>query len=121
MSDLADEVRAYAAANDNQPMDATASGLINSISSAIGSVADMGYKLQNQQYQAQAQSQDIQLKKFLGTLGFQTQMVQAQSAADVARITAQKAVATAQGAATGLSPMVLLLGAGLIFLLAKKA
>jgi hypothetical protein len=102
------------------PQDVNAAGLINSISSAVGNVADMGFKLQNQQYQTQAQAQDLQLKKLLGTLGFQTQVVQAQSAADIARINAQKAVATAQGGTSAISPMVLLLGVGLIYFMAKK-
>jgi len=98
----------------------TASGLLNSISSTIGSVADMGFKLQNQQYQAQAQAQDIQLKSLLGTLGFKTQVVQAQSAAEVARINALKQVQTAQSGGGSLSPMMMLLIAGGIYLLAKK-
>ena len=102
------------------PQEATASGLLNSISSAIGNVADMGFKLQNQQYQTQAQAQDIQLKKLLGTLGFQTQVVQAQSAADIARINAQKQVAQASGMGSSLSPTVLILGAGLLYFMAKK-
>ena len=120
MSDLADEVRAYASANDNLPLEASTSGLLNSFSSAIGSVADMGFKLQNQQYQVQAQAQDTQLKKLLGTLGFQTQVVQAQSAAEVAKINAQKQVAQAQGGGMSLSPTVLILGAGLLYFMAKK-
>jgi hypothetical protein len=103
------------------PQEASASGLINSLSSAIGNVADMGFKLQNQQYQAQAQSQDIQLKTLLGNLGFQTQVVQAQSAADIARINAQKSVAQAQGTGgLSLSPTLLLLIAGGVYFMAKK-
>lgn len=95
-------------------------GLINSISSTIGNVADFGFKVQNQQLDVQAKSQDTQLKRLLGTLGFQTQVVQAQSAADIAKINAQKAVAQASGAGSSLSPIVLVLGAGLIYFMAKK-
>lgn len=99
---------------------ATTSGLLNSIGSSIGSVADFGFNVQRQQASIQAQSQDTQLKKLLGTLGFQTQVVQAQSAADIARINAQKAVAQAQGGGGSLSPTMLLLIAGGIYLAAKK-
>lgn len=120
MSELADEILSYAASHDNLPLQATSTSLIDSISSSIGSVADMGFKLQNQQYQAQAQAQDIQLKSLLGTLGFKTQVVQAQSAAEVARINALKQVQTAQSGGSSMSPMMLLLIGGGIYLLAKK-
>lgn len=100
---------------------ATAGGLLDSIGRSVGAVADFGFKVQNQQLAVQSQAQDTQLKKLLGTLGFQTQVVQAQSAADIAKINAQKAVAQAQGGGGSLSPMMLLLAGGMIFLLAKKA
>ena len=98
---------------------ATAGGLLDSIGRSIGSVADFGFKVQNQQLAVQSQAQDTQLKKLLGTLGFQTQVVQAQSAAEVAKINAQKQVAQAQGGGS-LSPTVLILGAGLLYFMAKK-
>lgn len=98
----------------------SASGLLNSIGSTIGSVADFGFNVQKQQLATQSQAQDIQLKKLLGTLGFQTQVVQAQSAADIAKINAQKSVAQASGQMGGLSPLVLLLGAGLLYMVVKK-
>lgn len=100
---------------------ATASGLLNSIGSAIGSVTDFGFNVQRQQGAIQAQSQDTQLKKLLGTLGFQTAVVQATSAADIAKINAQKQVAQAQGGGgLSLSPTLLLLLAGGVYFLAKK-
>lgn len=120
MSELADEIRAYALVNDNLPLEASPTSMLDSLASKIGSVADFGFKLQNQQYAIQAQSQDTQLKKLLGTLGFQTQVVQAQSAADIARINAMKQVQAAQSGGASLSPMMLLLIGGGIYLLAKK-
>jgi hypothetical protein len=99
---------------------ATASSLLNSIGSSIGSVADFGFNVQNQQMKVQAQSQDNQLKSLLGNLGFQTASIQAQSAAQVAQINAQKSVAQAQGGSMSLSPTLLLLLAGGIYFMVKK-
>lgn len=99
---------------------ATASGLLSSIGSTIGSVTDFGFNVQRQQASIQAQSQDTQLKKLLGTLGFQTQVVQATSAAEIAKINAQKQVAQAQGGGMSLSPTLLLLVAGTVYFMAKK-
>jgi hypothetical protein len=99
---------------------ATASGLLNSIGSAIGSVTDFGFNVQNQQLKVQSQAQDNQLKSLLGNLGFQTASIQAQSAAQVAQINAQKSVAQAQGGGMSLSPTLLLLLAGGVYFMAKK-
>lgn len=99
---------------------ATASGLLDSIGKSIGSVADFGFNVQRQQLAVQSQAQDTQLKKLLGTLGFQTQVVQAQSAADIAKINAQKAVVQAQGGSGSISPMMLILGLGAFYLATKK-
>jgi hypothetical protein len=100
---------------------ASASGLLNSIGSSIGSVADFGFNVQKQQMAVQAQSQDNQLKSLLGNLGFQTAAIQAQSAAQVAQINAQKSVAQAQGTGgLSLSPTLLLLIAGAVYFMAKK-
>ena len=100
---------------------ATASGLLNSIGSAVGSVADFGFNVQKQQMAVQSQSRDIQLKSLLGNLGFQTASIQAQSAAQVAQINAQKSVAQAQGmGGLSLSPTLLLLIAGAVYFMAKK-
>jgi len=98
----------------------TASGLVNSISSAVGSVADFGFNVQKQQLATQSQAQDLQLKALLGNLGFQTAAIQAQSAAQVAQINAQKSVAQASGSSMGLSPTLLLLLAGAVYFMAKK-
>jgi hypothetical protein len=99
---------------------ATAGGLLDSIGRTVGSVADFGFKVQNQQLAVQSQAQDTQLKKLLGTLGFQTQVVQATSAAEIAKINAQKQVAQAQGGGMSLSPTILLLIAGGVYFMAKK-
>jgi hypothetical protein len=100
---------------------ATASGLLNSIGSAVGSVADFGFNVQKQQMAVQSQAQDNQLKSLLGNLGFQTAVVQATSAADIAKINAQKSVAQAQGTGgLSLSPTLLLLIAGGVYFMAKK-
>lgn len=98
----------------------TVSGLVDSVSSGIGKVADFGFNLQKQQYQVQAQSQDIQLKSLLGNLGFQTAVTQANSASQIAQINANKAVSQAQGGGSAMSPLMMLLIGGGIYLLAKK-
>jgi len=99
---------------------ATATGLLNSIGSAIGSVTDFGFNVQKQQLATQSQAQDIQLKSLLGNLGFQTAAIQAQSAAQVAQINAQKSVAQASSTGMALSPTLLLLLAGAVYFMAKK-
>jgi hypothetical protein len=120
MSDMADEILAYANANDNLPLQASSTGLIDSISNTFGKVADFGFNLQKQQYQVQAQSQDNQLKTLLGNLGFQTAVVKAQSENQIAQIQAQRAVSNAVSGGGSMSPLMMLLIGGGIYLLAKK-
>lgn len=99
---------------------ATATGLLSSIGSAIGSVADFGFNVQKQQLAVQSQAQNNQLQALLGTLGFKTAVTQANAQAQIAGINAQKAVAQAQGGTTSISPTILILGAGLLYFMAKK-
>jgi hypothetical protein len=99
MSDLADEVLAYANANDNLPMQASSTSLVDSLSSSIGSVADFGFNLQKLQYQTQAQAQDNQLQALKASLGFKTAVTQAQAQSTIAGYQAQGAVAQAAKAA----------------------
>jgi hypothetical protein len=124
MSALYDEVVAYANANDNLPMEASATGLLDTLSSSIGKVADFGFNVQRQQLAVQSQAQDNQLKALLGTLGFKTAVTQANAQAQVAQYQAQGQVAQAARAAGvsggGISTqMLLLVGVGL-FLALKK-
>jgi hypothetical protein len=121
MSDMADEILAYANANDNLPLQATSTGLIDSISNTFGKVADFGFNLQNKQLEVQSKAQDTQLKTLLGNLGFQTAVIKAQSENQIAQINANKAVAQAQSGGGSLSPLMMLLIGGGIYLLAKKA
>lgn len=102
----------------------TASGLLNSVGSAIGSVADFGFNVQKQQMSVQSQAQDNQLKGLLGTLGFKTAVTQANAQAQIAQYQAQGQVAQAArsagvGGASISMTMVLLIAAGAYFL-AKK-
>lgn len=120
MSDMADEILAYANANDNLPLQASSTGLIDSISNTFGKVADFGFNLQSQQYRVQAQAQDNQLKSLLGNLGFQTAVVKAQSENQIAQIQAQRAVSNAVSGGGSMSPLMMLLIGGGIYLLAKK-
>lgn len=102
---------------------ATATGLLSSIGSAVGSVADFGFNVQKQQMQVQQQAQDNQLKGLLGTLGFKTAVTQANAQAQVAQYQAQGQVAQAAKAAGvggGMSMTVVLLIAAGAYLLAKK-
>lgn len=99
---------------------ASASGLLSSIGSAVGSVADFGFNVQKQQMQVQSQAQNNQLQALLGTLGFKTAVTQANAQAQIAQINAQKAVAQASGATGSISPTILILGAGLLYFMAKK-
>lgn len=99
---------------------ATASGFLNSIGSAVGSVADFGFNVQKQQLQVQSQAQNNQLQALLGTLGFKTAVTQANAQAQIAQINAQKSVAQAQGGGMSLSPTLLLLVAGAVYFMAKK-
>ena len=100
-------------------------GLIDSLTSSVGKVADFGFNVQKQVLAGQAQSQNLQLQSLMQTLGFKTAQTQANTAATVAQYQAQAQIANAQKAAgvnTGsMSLPMLVLGAGLIYLLAKKA
>lgn len=101
----------------------SASSLIDSIGSAVGRVADIGFGIQNVALKNQSQAQDLQLKQLMANLGFKTAAIQAQSQAQVAQINAQAQVAQAQRAATGGGgvslPMLALAGFGL-YLATKK-
>lgn len=104
---------------------ADATGILDTLSSAAGKVADYGFKLQEQQYATQSKAQDIQLKTLMGNLGFQTAVVQAQSANTIAQIQAKTALSQAQKqstvtSTTGLSPTMILLGIGGLALLAMQ-
>ena len=121
MSALADEVLAYANANDNLPMQASSSSLVDSLTSSIGSVADYGFNLQKLQYQIQANSNDNQLQQLKATLGFKTAVTQANAESTIAGYQAMGAVnqaarsaglSTGQGISLG---MVALIIAGLYF------
>ena len=72
----------------------------------------------------QAQSQDIQLQALKASLGFKTAQTQATTQATIAQYQAQGQIAQAMKAAgistSSVSPIMLILGAGLIYLLAKK-
>jgi hypothetical protein len=98
----------------------SASGLLSSVGSAIGSVADFGFNVQKQQLAVQSQAQNNQLQGLLGTLGFKTAVTQANAQAQIAEINARKQVAQASGGGGSLSPTVLILGAGLLYFMAKK-
>ena len=100
-----------------------ASSLIDSITSTVGKVADIGFGIQNVSLKNQAQAQDLQLKQLMGQLGFKTAAIQAQSAAQVAQINAQAQVAQAQRAATGgggISPVMLAVFGFGLYLATKK-
>lgn len=104
---------------------ASATGLLKSVGSAVGSVADFGFNLQKQQMQVQSQAQDNQLKGLLGTLGFKTAVTQANAQAQIAGYQAQGAVATAARSAgistgQGVSMAVVALIAVGAYLFAKK-
>lgn len=118
-------VIAYAKANDSLPMQATASDLVDSISSSLGKVADFGFNVQRSILANQAQSQNFQLEALKQSLGFKTAQTQAATQAQIAQYQSQGQIAQAMKAAgisTGgaISPVMLLLGAGLIYLLAVK-
>jgi hypothetical protein len=101
---------------------ADASGILDTLASTAGKVADYGFKLQEQQYATQSKAQDLQLKSLMGNLGFQTAVVQTQSANTIAQIQAKTALSQAQKqstvtSTTGLSPTMILLGFGGLALL----
>ena len=106
------------------PSSSSTSGLIDNLSSSIGKVADFGFNVQRSVLANQAQSQDIQLQALKASLGFKTAQTQATTQATIAQYQAQGQIAQAMKAAgisTGnTSPIMLILGAGLIYFLAKK-
>ena len=106
------------------PSSSSTSGLIDNLSSSIGKVADFGFNVQRTVLANQAQSQDIQLQALKASLGFKTAQTQATTQATIAQYQAQGSIAQAMKAAgisTGsTSPIMLILGAGLIYFLAKK-
>ena len=115
----------YGAMNSTSPSTSSTSGLIDNISGTIGKVADFGFNVQKTVLANQAQSQNLQLQGLMANLGFKTAQTQALAQSQVAQYQAQGQVAQAYKAAglnTGgsLSPMMLILGAGLVYLLAKK-
>lgn len=108
-------------------MDSSASstsGIIDAFSSSIGKVADFGFNVQRSVLANQAQSQDIQLQALKASLGFKTAQTNALAQSQIAQYQAQGSIAQAMKAAGistgGTSPIMLILGAGLIYLLAKK-
>lgn len=106
---------------------ADATSIVDSLASGIGKVADFGFKVQQQQYETQSKAQDLQLKSLMGNLGFQTAIVQAESASTIAQIQAKASLSQAQKQAsvtgtTGLSPTSILLmvgGLGLLMMMRK--
>jgi hypothetical protein len=104
----------------------SASGLIDSLSSTIGKVADFGFNVQKQQLQVQQSAQDNQLKALMSTLGFKTAVTQANAQSQIAQYQAQGAVAQAAKAAgvgqpAGISTtMLLLIGIGAYVLVNRK-
>ena len=106
------------------PSSSSTSGLIDNLSSSIGKVADFGFNVQRTVLANQAQSQDIQLQALKASLGFKTAQTNAVAQSQIAQYQAQGSIAQAMKAAgisTGsTSPIMLILGAGLIYFLAKK-
>ena len=106
------------------PSSSSTSGLIDNLSSSIGKVADFGFNVQKSILANQAQSQNLQLQGLMATLGFKTAQTNAVAQSQIAQYQAQGQVAQAMKAAgisTGTtSPIMLILGAGLIYFLAKK-
>ena len=106
------------------PSSSSTSGLIDNLSSSIGKVADFGFNVQRSVLANQAQSQDIQLQALKASLGFKTAQTNAVAQSQIAQYQAQGSIAQAMKAAgisTGsTSPIMLILGAGLIYFLAKK-
>lgn len=114
----------YGAMTDSSPSSSATSGLLDTFSSTVGKVADFGFNVQKSILANQAQSQDIQLQALKASLGFKTAQTNALAQSQIAQYQAQGSIAQAAKAAglTGgtMSPVMLLLGAGLIYLLAVK-
>jgi hypothetical protein len=114
------------AVSSNPSSPASATGLLDSVGKTLGSVADYGFKVQQNILSSKAQSQDLQFKTLMQNLGFKTAVTQANANATVAGLQAQTEVVKAQKQATaaagggGLSlPVLALLGLG-IYMVAKK-
>lgn len=115
----------YGSMDSASPSTASTSGLLDSFSSSIGKVADFGFNVQKSILANQATAQNIQLDALKASLGFKTAQTQATTQAQVAQYQAQGQLAQAMKAAgisTGgsISPIMLILGAGLFYMLAVK-
>lgn len=104
----------------------SAMGLIDSIGKTIGTVADYGFRVQQNIASAQSRAQDTQFQTLMKSLGLKTATIQAETAATVAGYQAQgeiaraKAQASGGGSSTALSlPMLALIGFG-IYMVSKK-
>jgi hypothetical protein len=123
--DTASDILDYARINDAMPEVPTASGLIDSIGSVFGKVADFGFNVQKLQLETQARSQDVELAKLKNTLGFRTAVTQAETQSAIAGYQAQGAIAQAMKSAGistggGISMTMLLVVALGAYLVAKK-
>jgi hypothetical protein len=109
---------------DSSSSTSSTAGILDAFSSSIGKVADFGFNVQRSVLANQAQSQDIQLQALKASLGFKTAQTNAVAQSQIAQYQAQGSIAQAMKAAgisTGsTSPIMLILGAGLIYFLAKK-
>ena len=92
----------------------------------FGTVADYGFRVQQNIASAQSRAQDTQFQTLMKSLGLKTATIQAETAATVAGYQAQgeiaraKAQASGGGSSTGLSlPMLALIGFG-IYMVSKK-
>lgn len=109
---------------DSSSSTSSTAGILDAFSSSVGKVADFGFNVQRSVLANQAQSQDIQLQALKASLGFKTAQTQATTQATIAQYQAQGQIAQAMKAAgistSSVSPIMLILGAGLIYFLAKK-
>lgn len=109
---------------DSSSSTSSTAGILDAFSSSIGKVADFGFNVQRSVLANQAQSQDIQLQALKASLGFKTAQTNAVAQSQIAQYQAQGQIAQAMKAAgistSSMSPIMLILGAGLIYLLAKK-
>lgn len=115
----------YGSMDSSSPSSTSTSGLIDNLSSTLGKVADFGFNVQKSILANQAQSQDIQLQALKASLGFKTAQTNALAQSQIAQYQAQGSIAQAMKAAgisTGgtISPIMLILGAGLVYFLAMK-
>jgi hypothetical protein len=104
----------------------SAAGLLGSIGSTIGNVADFGFNVQKFQIGQQAQANDLQLQALKANLGYKTAVTQATAQSQIAGYQSQGAVAQAARAA-GISTggaisitTLLILGIGAYVLMNKK-